>query len=232
MEKLRIHYLQHVAFEGLGYIEIWAKENGHELTTTKFNQTFQLPLTDEFEWLIILGGPMGVYDEKEYYWLKEEKNFIRSAIQANKTVIGICLGSQLLADVLGAKVYKNKTKEIGWFPVSLTEEAKNHPLLIGVENTFPVFHWHGDTFDLPEGAVQLFESAACKNQAFIFRENVLGLQFHLEVLPDSINEMVQHGKHELVSNEYIQTKENILSQTSLTTDTNKILAGILNKLSE
>jgi len=114
MPHLRIHYLQHVSFEGLGSIAEWVTSNGHELTSTQFFINSYLPEPADIDWLIIMGGPMGVYDEDKYEWLTAEKQFIKKAIDAGKTVIGICLGAQLIAKVLGAKVYPNQKRAIGW----------------------------------------------------------------------------------------------------------------------
>lgn len=231
MQKLRIHYLQHVPFEGPGYIAEWAEGRGHSLSATHLFDNNTLPALADFDWLMIMGGPMGVYNETSYPWLREEKALIRSAIDAGKTIIGICLGSQLLAEALGARVYRNPQKEIGWFPVSVTSEAKQHELLAGLTDSFPVFHWHGDTFDLPEGATHLLTTAACKNQAFSYGNKILGLQFHLEATPETLQAMVDHGQGELrEEGEYIQSGSAILQQAGLTADTDTILATILDRL--
>ena len=155
MNKLRIHTLMHVPFEGLGCIENWIQQKGHIVTFTKLYEEIIYPTSEEYDWLIVMGGPMSVYEEDIFPWLTEEKKFIHSAIDSGKTVIGICLGSQSIADVLGAKVYPNKTKEIGWLEISKTN---NHPLTENFTNKTTVFQWHGDTFDIPADAVQLFES--------------------------------------------------------------------------
>ncbi len=198
MEKLRIHYFQHVPFEGLGCIENWIDEQGHVLSSTKFYQNDSLPALDDIDWLIIMGGPMGVYDESKYDWLKAEKKFIDLAIKADKKVIGICLGSQLIAEALGSKVYPNHEKEIGWFPIRITADGQKNRLLSSLPESFEVFHWHGDTYDLPRGAKCLLESAGCKNQAFLYSDRVLALQFHFEVTAETIKEMVLHGREELI----------------------------------
>lgn len=227
MKKLSIHSLMHVPFEGLGCMEQWITRNNHSLSHTYFYEKYQLPTIDDIDWLIVMGGPMGVYDETQYPWLAEEKAFIREAIEKGKTVIGICLGSQLIAEVLGAKVYPNKQKEIGWFDVKLSETAKTHPLFIGFEDKFPVFHWHGDTFDLPAGSTHLISSAACLNQAFLYNGNVLGLQFHVEVTGQTLSGMVENGLHELAQSETIQSAEQILKQTAFIEANNKKMFQIL-----
>ena len=230
MKHLRVHYFQHISFEGLGNIEAWCHENEHTLTSTKFYENPTLPALAEIDWLIIMGGSMGVHDEKKYNWLADEKQFIKEAIAARKIIIGICLGSQLLAKVLDAKVYTNEYKEIGWFPVHFTQEAMDNKLFSGISNPIDVFHWHGDTFNLPENAVHLAQSEACKNQAFIYNENVLGIQFHLEMTKESLNEMIKNGKSELIKGKYIQSEEEIRSQENYIEKNKQILFIILDRL--
>ncbi|WP_053182162.1 type 1 glutamine amidotransferase [Sunxiuqinia dokdonensis] len=233
MKKQRIHCLQHVPFEGLGYIESWIKEKQHHLTYTHFYEDqYQLPALDQFDWLIVMGGPMGVYDFDQYPWLKAEKNFIEKAIFANKTVLGICLGSQLIASALGTKIFSNDQKEIGWFEVQLTPEGKRHFLFDGAPETFKVFHWHGDTYKLPEDATHLALSAACANQAFAYSDTVLGLQFHLEITPDSLHDMLEAGESDLITNTYVQSKQQILADQTSVTKNNELLIALLNKLDE
>ncbi len=232
MKNLRIHCFQHVSFEGLGCIESWIEQNNHSITYTKFYENIQLPDINNIDWLIVMGGPMGVYDDNQFAWLKEEKQLIKQAIDANKTVIGICLGAQLIAQVLGAKVYRNMEKEIGWFDVSLTAEGKESKLLQGFDNDFTVFHWHGDTFDLPKGAVHLIQTAACKNQAYVYKEKVLGLQFHFEVTENTLGKMIENGKEELVDGNYIQTEIKMLSNSNYILSNNVKLFTILDRLVE
>jgi GMP synthase-like glutamine amidotransferase len=227
MKILSIHTLMHVPFEGLGCMEQWINRNNHSLSYTHFYENYQLPQVEDIDWLIVMGGPMGVYDEEIYPWLAVEKVFIRKAIDSGKTVLGICLGSQLIAEVLGAKVYPNKQKEIGWFDVKLTDLAKNDPIFENFGEQFQVFHWHGDTFDLPTGSKHLIISEVCSNQAFLFQEKVLGLQFHFEVTAQTLKGMVLNGKDELIENETIQSAEQILKQPNLIEDNNLKMYQIL-----
>lgn len=229
-KKLKIHTLQHVPFEGLGCIEQWITSKGHSINYTKLYSQPQFPTLNEFDWLIVMGGPMGVYDEAIYPWLREEKEFIRQAIESGKTVVGICLGAQLIAEVLGAKVYPNKQKEIGWFDIHKTEFAKSDPLLEQLEEQFIVFHWHGDTFDLPAESERLFSSAVCLNQAFLYKKKVLGLQFHFEVTPHTLKEMIENGRNELVEDETIQSATKILEQTNYIDSNNQKMFRILDYL--
>ena len=231
MNKLSIHALTHVPFEGLGCIEQWIHSNNHLLTHTHLYEDHHFPEVTEIDWLIIMGGPMGVYDDVEYPWLAEEKIFIRQAIDAGKTIIGICLGAQLIAEALGARVYPNDQKEIGWFDVKLSETAQKHPLFENFEKQFHVFHWHGDTFDIPFGGETWISSDRCANQAFLIHEKVLGLQFHLEVTEQSLHAMVDHGNEELVVNNSIQSSETILGETNYIDDNNRKMFQLLDYLS-
>ncbi|OPY08871.1 MAG: GMP synthase (glutamine-hydrolyzing) [Syntrophus sp. PtaB.Bin001] len=203
------HYLQHVSFEGLGSIEHWLEAAGYGISRTQFFDSASLPEPDEVDLLIVMGGPMSVNDEEEFPWLVREKRFILDVIEAGKSVLGVCLGAQLIASTLGARVYKNAVKEIGWFPVrgipSADKTIFNFPL------SAEVFHWHGETFDLPSGAIRIAASEGCENQAFQFGRSVIGLQFHLETTPDSARELVKNCRNELLPSEYIQTEAEILA---------------------
>ena len=209
---MRIHYLQHVHFEDLANIEVWAKERGYQISGTKLFDGEKLPTVGAFDWLVVMGGPMNIYEEDIYPWLAPEKKFIAEAIEAGKIVLGVCLGAQLMADVLGAKVFKNEYKEIGWYPVSLSDEAKKLPVFSGLPEVFTAFHWHGDTFELPVGCVRAASSEGCVNQAFTCKEGkVIGLQFHLESSPESVGKLVTHCGDELVEGKYIRTAEELLA---------------------
>jgi GMP synthase-like glutamine amidotransferase len=162
--------------------------------------------------LIVLGGPMSVNDEDTFPWLVAEKQFIRDAVNAGKSVLGICLGAQLIACTLGAKVYTNDIKEIGWFPIEGTSSGDS--LTFSFPATLEVFHWHGETFDLPPDAIRLASSQWCKNQAFQVGTSVIGLQFHLETTPESVEEIISHCRGELIPSRSVQTERDILSATS------------------
>ena len=207
---MRIHYFQHVPYEGLGNIENWIKSKKYALSATRFYAGDPLPKLSEIDSLIIMGGPMGAYDDKKYPWLTAEKQFISESIDAGKKVLGICLGAQLIAIVLGSMVYPHIHKEIGWFPLKLTDEGRASEVFQGFPGEFLAFHWHGDTFSFPRGAERLAETVACRNQAFSYGDNVLGLQFHLDVLRENIEQWIKNGAGELVKATYVQTPEQIL----------------------
>lgn len=197
---MHIHYFQHASFEGPGCIAEWAGVKGHTISVTEFFKDAIFPDLQQIDMLIVMGGPMGVYEESKYSWLVAEKAYIRSAIEAGKPVLGICLGSQLIAAVLGARVYPNTQKEIGWFPVHFNDLAPDGAT---------VFHWHGDTFDLPEGATLLASTAVTPNQAYLYGGKVIGLQFHFEVTPATMNRMLEHCGDELVPAQFVQSEKEI-----------------------
>ena len=211
---MKVHVLQHVPSEGLGSIEAWLQEVGATVTFTYFFESAALPAVQDLDLVIALGGPMSVNDETDLPWLRAEKRFIREAIDNRKAVLGICLGSQLIANALGAKVRTNPHKEIGWFPVTAVRHSKN---VFQLPASVNVFHWHGETFEMPQGAIHLARSAACENQGFQWGRRVIGLQFHLETTFDSARSFVEEDDGvelvdslELADGLYIQTAQQIL----------------------
>lgn len=227
---MRIHYLQHVPFEGLASIETWAKFNGHILSSTQLYQEEPLPKVEAFDFLVILGGPMNIYEENKYPWLLREKKFIRQAIQNDKIVLGICLGAQLIADVLWAKVSANTEPEIGWFPIELMPEAQAFPIFSDFPNPLTVFHWHGDTFEIPQGATCIAKSDGCHSQAFMYNQKVIGLQFHLESTKASVQRLIENGADQLVEGRYIQKSKEILSSEDNFKKINDAMNSLLNRL--
>ena len=201
---MRLHYLQHVIFEGIGYFNTYARNKGFLISGTRIYEKDPFPGPDDFDWLIIMGGPMGVHDERVFPWFIDEKKCIERAIRANKKILGICLGAQLIADVLGAKVYANRTMEIGWFPVTLTGDAHKTGIFRGISDRFIAFHWHGDTFDMPRGALHIAMSEACANQAFVYDGHVIGLQFHCESTADGIGRLIDNCGNEIREGPYTQ----------------------------
>lgn len=200
---MRVSVLQHVPFEGLGSMGTWLSERGADVRFTRFYESAALPDPRSVDLVIAMGGPMSVNDEREYPWLGREKAFIEAAIRHGLPVVGVCLGAQLIARALGARVFANAHKEIGWFPIAAVESDAD-------AFRFPcqatAFHWHGETFDLPQGAVRLARSAGCENQAFQIGGNVIGLQFHLETTPETLDAILRNCRSELVDGPYIQAE--------------------------
>ena len=180
--------LQHIACEPPGVYEDVLRERGVVLRRVELDEGEPLPDWRDFEAIVAMGGPMSVNDEAELPWLADEKRVIAEAVRAGTPYWGACLGVQLLAASLGARVYSGPTPEVGILPVLLTEEASADPVFEGLPNELLSLQWHGDTFDLPDGAVRLARSPAYENQAFRFGQAAYGVQFHLEVSVDMAHE--------------------------------------------
>jgi GMP synthase-like glutamine amidotransferase len=172
--------LQHIACEPPAAFEDELRSRGLDLVRAELDEGDALPDWREFAGLIVMGGPMGAYEEDAHPWLVEEKQAIRAAAQAGHPVWGVCLGAQLLAAALGADVYPGEEAEVGLLAVELAEAAYSDPVFSAAPPSFPTLQWHGDTFDLPPGATLLASSLAYRSQAFVY-ERAYGLQFHLEV---------------------------------------------------
>lgn len=221
---MKLHYIQHVPFEGPANVASWARDRKWQISATHLYRGELLPPAGQLDWLVVMGGPMNIYEENEYPWLAAEKEFIRDCIGKGKIVLGICLGAQLIADVLGGRVFRNQHKEIGWFPVTILPEGAASVPFRGLPGEFTALHWHGDTFSLPPGAVMLAESEACPAQAFSYNSGrVLALQFHLESSVESVRSLIQNCSDELVSAKYIQSADAILdAQENFTTIQNTL----------
>lgn len=182
---MRVLAFRHVPFEGLGLIEPALESRGVAFDYCDLYQPgATMPAASAYNGLIFMGGPMSVNDDLPY--IARELRLIERAAAAGTPMLGICLGSQLIAKALGARVYRNAAKEIGWFDVSLTEAGRRDPLLSALEPAECLFHWHGETFDLPSGAGLLAYSERTPHQAFRVGEAIYGLQFHLEITPAMI----------------------------------------------
>ncbi len=206
---MNLYCLQHEPHEGPGAIVDWAESRRHRLTVIRPYLREPAPFLAPREGLLVMGGSMNVDQEAEYPWLADEKKCIAVAIDDGNPVLGICLGAQLIARALGAKVTRNRHPEIGWFPIEKTAQAG--PLFDPLPSPLEVLHWHGDTFDLPEGATHVAFSEACQNQAFLYREKVVGLQFHLEVTRHQTAQMIKAGG-DIPPGPFVQSPDVILAQ--------------------
>lgn len=203
---MKVHALQHVPFEGIGSMEAWLTARGAHVTYTRFFEPGAALPDDSFDLVIVMGGPMSVNDEAALPWLKAEKAFLRDGIKRGDAILGICLGAQLIASAMGARVYPNAEKEIGWLPITGTADREGL-FRFPLETT--VLHWHGETFDLPKGAKRLARSVACENQAFQLGERIIGLQFHLETTAESLEEILGGCADELQPAPYVQTAKQL-----------------------
>lgn len=227
---MRLHYLQHVAVENLAQIEPWARDRDFDIAATRLFDGESLPSAIDFDWLVVMGGPMNIYEEEAYPWLRAEKRFIRDAIDANCVVIGICLGAQLIADVLGGRVTRNAHTEIGWFDIDFTEAAKDSNVFAELPSRMPAFHWHGDTYALPEGAVCIASSDACENQIFQYGDRVVGLQCHIEESEASIEHLLGAFAHEMTPGPYVQRADTIREGYAKLPEMNRQLTRMLDAL--
>ncbi|HEY4317132.1 MAG TPA: glutamine amidotransferase [Herbaspirillum sp.] len=200
--------LRHIDFEDLGTFETCFSKAGYAIRylDAPTAKTAALRAIDPAapDLLVVLGGPMGVYETAAYPYLNEEMRIIKTRIEKRRPTLGICLGAQLIAAALGARVFPGTAKEIGWAPVQVTPEGQRSPLAAlgvgAVEGTAPsVLHWHGDTFELPAGAIRLASTADYANQAFSLGKHVLALQFHLEMQPEAIGSWIGGHAAELAA---------------------------------
>jgi GMP synthase-like glutamine amidotransferase len=208
---LRVCCVQHVPFEGPGALARALAARGAAVTVTRPYEGHPFPPPRDIDLLIVLGGPMSVHDERAHPWLVTEKRCVSDAVAAGTRVLGICLGAQLIAAAAGAAVRPNGEREIGWHPVECLDDGA-----LGGALAAPLtpFHWHGETFDLPAGAVQLARSAACEQQAFALGERVVGLQFHVEMTPGGVAALVESCRAELVPGRYVQSPLEMLSDAA------------------
>lgn len=222
---MRISFFQHASFEGPGEIATWAKDRGHTSTVHHLYQGDALPKLDDFDLLVVMGGEMNIYQYRDWPWLKPERELIEAALAQGKRVVGICLGAQLIADALGARVVQNSEHELGWLPIDWTPEGRMLFPHLPAEAT--VLHWHGDTFELPHGATRIASSPACAQQGFTIQQRCLALQFHMEVDPGLVKQFVS-GQGEWPAGPHVQSPETVLRQGSAHHEANRgYLHGML-----
>jgi len=227
---MNFHYLQHAAGEGPGQVAIWAAANGHNMTGTHWYRGDPSPDAAMIDFLVIMGGGMNIHQHDLYPWLVAEKALIAKVIGEGKPVLGICLGAQLIADVMGGKVYKNSQLEIGWFPIRTLDAALHQPFFSHFPAEFTALNWHEDTFDLPPGATLLASSDVTPRQAFVCNENIVGVQFHIEVRPEEVRAFVGGETEPLPEGEYVQTLEQILAGDSYTPQVHRLLGRMLDAM--
>ena len=227
--SLRIAILEHGPTEGAAKIYDWAHERDFQTRTVRLDAGDPFPSLESFEMLVVMGGGMNIYQYRDYPWLKPERELMQAAIAVGKPILGVCLGAQLLADALGARVHQNPEKEIGWLPVRMLETS-------GPFARFPreitVFHWHGDTFEIPAGARRIAENQGCANQGFIHGDRLVGLQFHIEVTPDAVADFIRGGDSEMVPAHFVQSPSEILERQPDLTEMHRGLWHLLDCLAD
>ncbi len=224
---MKVTIIKHIDIEGPGTIGGFLNDNDISYRVIDVFNGEPLPNSiSDVSAVIVLGGPMNVYEENEYPFLKQEDVFLKEVIEEGLPTLGFCLGAQLIAKAKGALVKKNPQKEIGWFTVSLTEKGSYDPLFQGFQGEFDVFQWHGDTFDIPDGAVKLATSDLCPNQAYRINNNIYGLQFHVEVTDEMIYQWVDAYRDEIDSLKEIVDPDQIVTDTKTKSESYKTQARL------
>ncbi len=210
----------------LGSMENIFVERGCTLSRTCMYEDQSLPSIHDIDALVVMGGPMGVHDDDSYPWLTLEKEFIESVIKLDIPVLGVCLGAQLIANVLGAEVTKNVHEEIGWFPVSFVKEMEGDRVNV-LPNKFDALHWHGDTFAIPTGGSHFLASEGCAHQGFVYGHATLALQFHLEMLPSNVEAIYHECGNPKKTGTYIQSLDEMLAPAENFQHAYKVLENVL-----
>lgn len=227
---MNIHFIQHVPFLGPGIIKVWAEARDSCISFTRLFDKEKLPDSSSLDALVILGGDLNISGAELTSTQIREKKFIRRCIQQNKLVLGINLGARLIASVLGGRIMPNKIKKIGWYLVNWNSNACRHPMFNFLPFRHLVLYWHKDTYELPSGAVSLAGSSHCRNQAFMYGQNVLALQFHLELDYKGLEQLIVNHKGDLKERgAHIQSAEHMLSRLEYLDSSNRMLTRLLDQ---
>ncbi|MCH9610788.1 MAG: hypothetical protein S4CHLAM81_00820 [Chlamydiales bacterium] len=225
---MKIQFILHANFEQPGIITSWAEQKGFETAYCRPFNGDSIPNVDTFDWLIVMGGPQSPLHLDKYPYLQSEMELIQKGIAAQKCILGICLGAQLIGQALGAQTEKSPHKEVGVFPIELTEAGKSDPLFKALNSTLPVVHWHGDMPGLTEESQLLATSKGCPRQIVRYNEHTIGLQCHFEPTQEDIAGMIKHCPEDLTPGSYIQSKEEFLASDFDTI--NGVMTHLLDRL--
>jgi GMP synthase-like glutamine amidotransferase len=229
--KLNIHCFMHAPYEGPGVIADWILKKGHRLSFTRFYEGDSLPDPADVDFLVIMGGPMNVFDFHIHPWMQDEIDWVAAFIRTDRPVLGICLGAQMIAAAMGSDVFPGEYREIGWHNLKCLPCLGDYRICNDLPSVRKVFHWHGDTFQIPEGAFRIAESRAFANQGFIYEGRILALQFHLEVTAEGVRDLVEACGAEIMKGPYIQPVKEILAENSHYRDNHQLMFRFLDYLS-
>jgi GMP synthase-like glutamine amidotransferase len=229
---MRLHLFEHEPFDiRQNNIITWAENKGYEINRTDVFKGDQLPSQNDYDWLIVLGGFQHAWQEQQYPWLAQEKQFILEALLAKKVILGICFGAQLLAEALGGRVFQNGKDEIGWRSVRLSPEGKRSFLFKNLPETFLTFHWHSDHFSLPPGCSGLAYSEPTPYQAYTHKAHrIAGLQFHPEYTIEMVRSFARDYGHEWKKDKYVAGKEAVLSASDKIPETYWLMEQLLDNM--
>ncbi len=227
---MNILCITHADFESPGVIEQWALDNNYSFKIEKPYKNKKLSAIDNFDILIIMGGPRTPLKLNEFPYLSAEIDLIKSAITQNKKILGFCLGAQLIGEAFGAKTALSPEKEVGVYPITLTAEANNDLLLQGLPSSFPVIHWHNDMPGLTDTSIILASSLGCPRQIVKYKNNVYGFQCHLEITLDGIKALIEAVPEDLKPSKFTQSKEELLAQDYQSI--NNLMITILDRFSK
>ncbi|MBS0357867.1 MAG: homoserine O-succinyltransferase [Proteobacteria bacterium] len=227
---MRLHSIIHAPFEKPGIITDWANEKGFQISETHTYRGEQLPAPSAFDFLIIMGGPQSPLECDRYPYIKDEINLTKSAINHKKFILGFCLGAQIIGEALGAATERSPNKEVGIFPITLTDAGTQDPIFKNFSPVFDVIHWHNDMPGIPEGAELLAKSDGCPKQAFRYGDRVYALQFHMEITASLLKGMVEHCPGDLKPGKYIQSAHEL--STANVSDINEKMIFVLDYLAK
>lgn len=232
---MRVHFIVHESFEAPGAYETWAKNRGHDVTYSRVYAGDELPAdTEDIDFLIVMGGPQDpatTLEECPHFDSKGEQALIASAVKAGKAVIGICLGSQLIGEALGAPFAPSPEKEIGKFPITLTEDGSRDAMFSHFAKTLDVGHWHNDMPGLTPDAKIIAYSEGCPRQIVSYSDRVFGFQCHMELTPDIVELLIAHSEKDLsraAEYRFVNTPEQLRAHDY--SEMNQVIFGFLDKL--
>jgi GMP synthase (glutamine-hydrolysing) len=225
---MKMLVITHASFEKPGSIQDWAERNNYQITEVKPYAGEKLPPIDNFDFLIVMGGPQSPLSMDESPYLRDEIETIKDAVKLNKRIVGVCLGAQLIGEALGAKTEQSPNREIGSYTLELLEDAKNDPVFSQFPQYFDVMHWHSDMPGIPEGAKLIAKSEGCPRQIFTYGDRIYGFQCHFELTKELVSTMIDNCPNDLKAGRYVMSKEELKNIDFI--EINRKMDAVLNHL--